>query len=399
MNSNYATIDLETSIKNRGENAIGKNKASPFHKENKICYIGWKNGDSYSGSRPHALPFKFGIPDHVKLLVGANIKFDLLYLMRDYEDVREWLKTGRIWDIQLAEYLLTGQESKWAKLDDMAVKYGGTVKDDRLKELWDDDVDTEDIDDDIILPYLEGDVTNTELVFKNQIEQAIEMDMLPLMWEQMEALLATTEMEFNGMKFDKVSCMREARDISLQVEYARNELELKIADVLQIDYREANCSSVDQISKTLFGGTVTEKVEEPVLNDDGTPYRFKSGKRKGEVKTVLKNVDRYTLGLGFTALPTWGTKKAGVYKVNDEVLKKLRTQAAGTKITDQFLDTLIEFRKLNKDLKTYYYGYSELVWTHDGCIHPQFNHCATATGRLSHSAPNLGNVSHSKGDD
>ena len=122
--SNYATIDLETGIKNRGENAIGKNKASPFCKDNKICYSGVKRNGNLRLDNLIGTSFSDYIkPEYgVKLLVGANIKFDLLYLMRDYEDVREWLKTGRIWDIQLAEYLITGQDSKWAKLDDMAVK-------------------------------------------------------------------------------------------------------------------------------------------------------------------------------------------------------------------------------------------------------------------------------------
>ncbi|MDC0529235.1 DNA polymerase [Gammaproteobacteria bacterium] len=397
--SSYATIDLETSIKNRGEDAVGKNKASPFHKENKICYTGMKSGGVYEEWESVKFSRKYlSIPYHVKMLVGANIKFDLLYLMRDYEYVREWLKTGRIWDVQLAEYLLTGQEHKWAKLDDLAVKYGGSVKDDRLKELWDNDVDTEDIDPDIISPYLEGDVLNTELVFKKQIEQAKDMDMLPLMWEQMDALLATTEMEFNGMAFDKGRCLRDSMAIMRNVDSAECELTNTIADVLDIDYTAANCSSVDQVSKTLFGGEVTEKVDQPVLNDDGTAYRFKSGKRKGEVKTVLKNVFKHVRGFGFTPLEEWKTKKEGVYKVNDDVLKALRRHPNIEPDEASFIETLMYFRKLNKDLKTYYIGYSNLVW-HDGCIHPQFNHCATATGRLSHSAPNLGNVSHSKEDD
>jgi len=194
--SNFATIDLETSIKNRGPDAIGKNKASPFHKENKICYVGLKDSRDvvHTSNYLRKRATKWNIKDNIKLFVGANIKFDLLYLMRDYEEIQEWLKTGKIWDVQLAEYLLTGQEWLYPHLGDkrdkegnvtkqgMATKYGGTDKDNRLAEMWNNGVDTEDMDEDIIIPYLKDDVLNTELVFKAQVALAQDRGMLPLMW-------------------------------------------------------------------------------------------------------------------------------------------------------------------------------------------------------------------------
>ena len=396
--SNYAVIDLETSIKNRGENAIGKNKASPFHKGNKICWVGWSQGEQKGEWKPDGADTIVGIAPHTKLLAGANIKFDLLYMMRDYKDVRDWLKTGKIWDIQLAEYLLTGQDSKWAKLDNMAVKYGGTVKDDRLKEFWEANIDTEDIDDDIIQPYLKGDVENTEIVFKAQVALAQEMDMMPLMWEQMDALLATTEMEFNGMHFEKAQCLIDSVDIAKEVNILRNILNARISDVLRIADSNSNCGSVDQVSLALFGGDVREIIDAPIIDViTGQPERFKSGHKKGEIKTRKESQTRRVQGLMFSPDPTWAVKKAGYYRVNDEVIKELHSRPV-TLIQDEFLSSLVRFRKTNKDLKTYYMGYSDLVWP-DSRIHPQFNHCATATGRLSHSSPNLGNVSHKKDDD
>ena len=391
--SNYATIDLETSVKNVGENAIGKNKASPFCKDNHICYLGSKRGNEITtvGNPAHIT-----VPPDVKLLVGANFKFDLLYMMRDSGDIREWLKTGKVWCIQLAEYLLTGQESKWGKLDDMAVKYGGHVKDDRLKEMWNNGVDTEDIDEDIIIPYLEGDVTNTELVFKQQVAKAQEMDILALIWTQMDALLATTEMEHNGMAFDKQSCVEDSIAIREEVSEIEERLNGVIAGYLNIDIKDAKCGSPKQVSTLLFGGEVMRKVAVPVM-EDGAEARYKTGKRKGQVKTILKQVFEEVSGFNLTPDPTWVTKKAGTYQVNDKVLEELLVQHSGTVASNTFIKELQTFRKLNKDLRTYYQGYSELVWS-DGRIHPQFNHCATATGRLSHSAPNLGNVSHSKED-
>ena len=91
------------------------------------------------------------------------------------------------------------------------------------------------------------------------------------------------------------------------------------------------------------------------------------------------------------------TKKKGIYVVNDEVLAKVaKTATFSTPHSGKFATDILKFRKLNKDYTTYYVGYSDLVWPHDGCIHPQYNHSIANTGRLTHSAPNLGNVSHNK---
>ena len=400
--ANYRVIDLETSIKNRGENAIGSNKASPFHSSNRICYY----GDSTGNIKVTSL-FDYYDYSDVKLLVGANIKFDLLYLMRYHDEVREWLKEGQIWDIQLAEYLLTAQQWLYPHLGDkrdkktgkvtvqgMATKYGGVDKDSRLTEMWDNNVDTEDIDPDIILPYLKGDVDNTELVFKAQVQYANELEILPFIMSQMEALLATTEMEFNGMEFDKEQCVLDAVTMRTRVRGIHVKLSRVIADTLNIKLIDANPSSNNLISLVLFGGNVKEIKAVPVLNEDGTQYLYKTGARKGQVKTKLETVLTIVDGFGYTPKPEWLTKKAGVYQVGDDVLRSL---PLGSSTAAEFITDLSVFRGLSKDLKTYYEGYSELCWP-DGRIHPQFNHCATATGRLSHSSPNLGNVSHSKED-
>lgn len=386
---NFKIIDLETSIKNRGKSAIGSNKASPFCIENQVCWTGITDSVGYVHTTRES---SISIAEETKLLVGANIKFDLLYLMRN-QDFREWMRKGRIWDVQLAEYLLTGQEHLWAKLDDLAIKYGGTVKDDRLKELWNNDVDTENIDPDIIVPYLRSDVINTEIVFKNQLSLAQELGMMPLMWAQMDALLATTEMEFNGMKFNKDACIADSVIIAEAVYKLGRDLE----DILESSHvnpegESANPNSAKQVSAFLFGGTVVDKVPEPVLSETGEPVVYKSGKRKGEVRTVLRSRERRVRGIGAIPNADWETSKKGVYQVNDKVLKTLLKNGYSYK---NFILKLLRLRSMSKDLKTYFKGYSDLTWP-DGFIHPNFNHCATATGRLSHSAPNLGNVSHNK---
>ena len=116
MDVKFKVVDLETSIKNRGEYAIGKNKASPFYRANDIVYYGDYDGNDIYIDRlvdiKGLLINRAPHPKDTQLLIGQNIKFDLLYLMRDSEEWYEWIKKGKIWDTQLAEHILTAQQTK-----------------------------------------------------------------------------------------------------------------------------------------------------------------------------------------------------------------------------------------------------------------------------------------------
>ncbi|WP_033928935.1 hypothetical protein, partial [Vibrio cholerae] len=137
--------------------------ASPFHPDNKMVCFGAKTLDAEPVVfRPEHADFPTIISSNgVMLLVGQNIKFDLLWMMKTYPDFREMLPNLCIWDTQLAEYLLTGQDHKMASLNELAVKYGGTLKDDRIAEFWKAGVDTTDIPFPMLEEYQKYDVINT----------------------------------------------------------------------------------------------------------------------------------------------------------------------------------------------------------------------------------------------
>jgi len=163
------TIDLETTIKND----IGKgNKPSPFSPKNRIVAIGrsylnsrnWLSSDTFTSryNKNYISKTTPRLSAYISRIVGHNLKFDLHYCRKEslFDNLHEY----NVWDTQLAEYILTGQQDKFPKLDLVAVKYGGTHKLDKVKELWDAGVQTEDIDEDLLMEYLEGDVRNTLLV-------------------------------------------------------------------------------------------------------------------------------------------------------------------------------------------------------------------------------------------
>jgi DNA polymerase I-like protein with 3'-5' exonuclease and polymerase domains len=379
--NDYSVYDAETTIRNNkklNEYVIGAMKASPFHPDNFIVVEGWGE----QGQITTSVDIEDRVPA-TNLLVGQNIKFDMLYMLRFKPKMMEWVKDGGgLWCTMLAEYLLTAQQGKFVSLDKLSIKYGGVVKDDRIKEFWEQDIDTTDIPMDMLVEYLEGDVRNTEIVYKAQHKAAERLGMLPLLESQMEALLATTLMEYNGMKFD----VELANKAIVGLEKKQKEVVDLVLGIMQDESPvhesfQWNPLSNQQLSAYLFGGDVKYVIDMPVLDDEGNVTRYKGGQRKGEIKK-RKEEQVYTLSAKTRSKKKLGAN--GYYPVGDDALKELPSSP--------LLRGIAELRDLSKQIKTYFKGYSKLVWT-DGCIHGSLNHTKTETGRLSSSSPNLQNIS------
>jgi len=398
---NALVIDLETSINNVGEESVGKNRASPFCADNKIVAVGWKWLGSTLSEHPHTVITRYNgwSPElfnfKIECLVGHNIKFDLLYMLqKGMPGVRKWFDgPGIVWDTQLAEYLLSGQSLLYPSLDYCSEKRGGTLKDDRIKEYWENGVKTEDIPKDQLIEYLKYDVENTDIVFKSQLLEAQERGMLPLLYSQMRALKATIEMENNGLHFDSSGARKTsfAIDHALRGKYDELKKDMKII-MNRMDMKDINPMSNDQISICLFGGQYKIRADVCVFDDNNAIVKYKSGAKKGQIKT--RKEDRYykTVGLGADSR-RFGTAsaKAGIYSTDNATITKIMAFYPLGSVAN-FCERLLHIREMSKDLNTYYIGYSNLVWP-DGNIHGQLNHCATATGRLASSAPNLQNIS------
>ena len=370
-----ATIDLETTVRNTGEDGVGSFAASPFYEKNCIVLAGIKplHKDAVVGEG-------IGILELFKdysFLIGQNIKFDLHYLFRYVPGFHEVFHEIQIWDTMIAEYLLTGQDSKFTNLDTLAEKYGGTVKPDAIKEYWDAGVQTEDIPREELASYLHGDLNNTEIVYLGQLKEARRLDMMSLFKTQMRMVQVCADMEYEGVVFDRRGSL-EAYDEQAIV---RDQLVKELTQVMSAhDSALDNPGSNKQVAIWLFGGSIKDTIDVSVLNEDGTEYRYKSGKRKGQVKTKKQHIFREITGI-HKPDPSW-TNATG-YSVDNTILKKLKN--ADTK-------KLLRLRELDKDLDTYYRGLAELTHA-DGRIHGSLNNCSTNTGRLSSSKPNLQNIS------
>lgn len=389
----YCVIDTEVTIRNRGDDAVGDMQASPYHPENEIVAIGWKEqGDEYRSI--YASEYMGHIPSG-KMLVFQNASFDAQWLMRaNKERFLAWIRDGgRIYDTQIAEYLLTGQEHKFASLNELSAKYGGTQKDSRIEDYWNAGVDTDKIPKDELLEYLKNDVLNTEKVFLAQVDEAERLGMLPLLRIAMDDRLATILMEWSGMKFDTTVAEKNAFVLRSRIKNTHSQMCLYVNNSGTFcKHTEFNPSSPQHVSVGLFGGCLQYIADVPVFKD-GIEVMYKTGAKAGLMKTKQTKLSECCDGFGVPIVPAWKLAKEGFFSTADENLQELLTEPKVSTEAKEFIALLLEYRRLSKDVSTYYEGYAKLTWPTDGCIHPSMNHAQTQTGRQSCSKPNLQNCS------
>src|SRR5690554_3297875 len=455
MSYPYVTFDCETTIR-----YSYKRKANPFDNTNYIVMPGWLNGQEdwgqavYFRNREESRESSWfrDMLASTRLLVGFNIKFDIQHCIqepRNYRAWQAWVATGgQIWDGQLAEYLLNGMgpQDQYLSMDEVAPRYGGNLKVDEVKLLWEDGVDTPDIPRDLLERYLvgdkeagdQGDLGNTRLIFQGQLARARKVGQLKSILLNMGSLLYTIEAEHQGMKVD----MALGLELAAQREEELRVLGLELAKYVPADLPfEFNWGSRNHLSALIFGGQVKYVAKAPILDDEGnltyyqkdataysfggewrTPVengsfdedmlakadRYGSGKRKGELKTKKvkvpdlergpkeRNEDFYYTFPGFTKpRKEWETKTPGVYSTAADTIEALGNRGI------PFLKTLAEHSLVSKDLKTYFITTDEktgekkgmLTLVDNGIIHHSLNHVNTVTGRFSSSNPNLQNLS------
>ena len=376
-NPTFVAIDVETTL--NGNEEIGS--AHPSHPDNYVVAYGI-DADDFSATTYEEEVFErelYTFPRDA-ILCGHNLSFDLMYLFKIGTHAKEVLQNHMIWDTQLAEYILTGQRTKFSSLDELSVKYGLEVKDDRIKKYFEAGLGSDKIPKEELIPYLEQDVYNTRIIAEKQYKQAVAQNQLKLIQSQMLALHATTEMMFNGLHIDK-----EALDkytVEVVNEYVQVKLDLE--ELARGHLEDIN--SPKQWSQFFFGGTKKVKVKEEV-------GFYKNGKPK--FKLVEKAVTLLPF-IKYTPDPDKVSAKTGQVSVDDEVLNDMLNHTLDLK-AKTIINKLLKYRELSKQLSTYVQGLSKhIIVKHDGAsyIHGKLNHTSTVTGRLSSTSPNLQNISN-----
>lgn len=153
-----------------------------------------------------------------------------------------------------------------------------------------------------------------------------------------------------------------------------------------------NFSSPTHVSLLFFGGVIKEECQVPVLNELGVHEIYKTGQKRGHLKTKKGVKEVIIRGFGLKPNPDMETKKKGIYSTDEKILKQLakkhKTDAGKTALL------MLKLRELEKMLNTYYCSFEGLIYP-DSCIRGSINHVSTDTGRTSSNRPNLQNLPRS----
>lgn len=397
----------------------------------------------------------FHIPEDCWLIVAHNAAYEISwFLTYQRQQFEAFLKRGgRVFCTMHGEYIASDFQSMYPSLDETAPKYGGTHKVDGVKILWEQGVLTSQIDPMLLHDYLvNGDIPNTALCFYGQCATFAQRNQMQYVWERMDALLAWAYCEWFGLFVNMPIARKNQEEQEQRIREIKQELQQYIPKDLP-ETLDFNFGSDFHMSALVYGGPIKYRKKVPydppqyvkadywqvgdtwvAVDDMPAPpgaTTYKSGKNKGLPKVFRLDTEEEKLkweddlyfcpGLvDIQELPEVIREK---YAERGE-FRQARTLQDGTPVystsTDamealarqgfEFCRLVNELGALEKDTGTYYLrteynedgsvkktsGMLQYVIPQNpdgsGIIHHRLNTCATVTGRLSGSNPNLQNL-------
>jgi len=371
--NNFLVFDLET-----GTKEFAGRKGNPFINPIVAVGLATKEETFANYTYPDKLT-EFKIDEDI--LVGFNMTFDLLYLWH-LEDIQAFIKRGgRIWDCQLAEYMLSGQQNKYPALRETAVNLYKCPQREKLMEpYWEQGTHTRHIPKELVIEDVTYDVIDTRAIYLEQIKKAKTQGMLNLIMARMDGLLATIEIEFNGMQVDREKLLANKQALEEELKEITTKITTATDSILETT-EAFNPDSPTQLSLLLFGG----EIKEEYLVEIGV---FKTGAKKGQIKYKKEERTKRINGLGLHPHVSWKTKKDGIYSTNEAVLSVI-AKREGTKAAE-ICQLILKSRELRKQISTYYDSTLAFLYD-DNRVHAQYIGVQTDTGRLSCKNPNLQN--------
>lgn len=367
-------IDCETTISNEGD---------PFDETNRLCLVGTLRTNSinivdieYSGfANVNLLDSLLETINEADLVILFNAKFDLHWLRRYGLTLT---RNQRVWDCQLAEFILGHQTESYPSLNGACEKRGLGSKKDEVSEYWEKGIDTPYIPSTVLLPYLQRDLELTYKLYQEQLKDFVKHPKLYQLFKlQCLDLLVLAEMEWNGFKYNTAASLKKAEE-----ERARLKLiEEKLSKLVPIP--GINWNSGDHLSCCLYGGTINIASRVVVGS-------YKTGDRVGEQKWGWTTVE-HTLPRLVEPLERTKLKKEGYWATSRDVLEQLPAKG----LAKEIINLVLEQSELDKLIGTYYEGIPKIIEKHhwkDNMVHSQLNQCVARTGRLSSSKPNQQNM-------
>ena len=429
-------FDIETSY----QVIDGKKDPSPKHPDNFIVSIGINDEYFFFKHAEYNGPiYKKEIQDildDTTLLVGHNIKFDLLWLWESGFNYK-----GKIYDTMIGEYVLGRGSKQSLKLKDCCIRRNVSQKSDATEQYLKRDVSFENIPLRIVDEYGRQDIQATRALFQSQMKDfrlprnKVLLDTVRIMC-QFCAIL--TKMESNGIRIDIPKLNEVEKEFQLEHDKLRTEIDTIIHD--KMGDTKINPSSPEQLSMLIYGTKVVDKkgwvmdfnigidkyTKKPKKRPRMTKLEFKKTlmmylmpifktkalqctecKGKGYIQKYKVNGDKYK---NMSKCPTcksegviyknteeragFGAKaqfvsdaSEGGFKTDRITLQRLASQ---TEELNSFVSKITRYNALETYLSTFVEGIKKHT-KQDGFLYPNFMQCITRTGRLSSRDPNFQN--------
>jgi DNA polymerase I len=333
--NNYVVLDFETT--NHGGdygsalNPDNHTVLSVVNDRNRSFSKGTKNSLSTWGNE-----LKQGriidLIERADFLVAHNAKFELQWLQRIGASIEHIV----VWDTLLAEYILNGNARVALDLDSVAKRYGLGGKTSVVSLMIKNGIDCSDIPEEWLEEYCIQDVDLTYQVFLRQLEKAIELDLLPVIYTRCLACPVLADIEKNGMKLDEEAVMAKYGEVAGQVAQSRSILD-RFGDGI-------NWNSPDQVAELLY-----DKLGFDVpLNYRKEPMLTAGGKRS----------------------------------VGKDALAALKPKTDEQK---EFVAAYKEWNKLDDQMTKYLAKMEECIRKDDGILYANFNQSVARTMRLTSS--------------
>ncbi len=265
------------------------NNSSPHNPENWIVAAGWciDNQDiqsEYFPSKELALSSNWleRALEGQQYLVAFNATFEIQWLMKYYPDtlMKFFKRGGKVFCPQYAEYLLSHQQEMYPRLEDCSLKYGGTVKVDEVKLLWEAGYTTAQIDRALLMKYLAdpevGDVANTRRVAFSQIPLLQQQGMWKMCEIRMDSLLFNALATYFGLYVDLEVAKKNQTEQEQRIEEIKDSIKKMLPPDLPTEL-EFSFTSPYHMSAFLFGGTIQYKAKvsyEPKKYEQIEAYQF-----------------------------------------------------------------------------------------------------------------------------
>ena len=379
--------------------------------------------------------------DKTTLLVGHNIKFDLIWLWES-----GFKYQGEVYDTMIGEYILLRQQKYGLSLYDACIRRKVAMKkSDLISDYMKQGIGFDEMPMDIVEEYGIADIESTRQLHKAQSDlfqskhNYTVVRHLNLM-NQFLPVLATIER--NGIKIDTGAL----QDVKFSYELEQSELKSKMEAICNTVMGDTpiNFASPEQVSQLIYSRKVIDKKKWAQafnigLNEKGKPLlrpRMSTSHFVSLVKSMTRRVHKTTAqhctkcsgkgefykikkdgtrwkkpskcvmcqGQGYIFMPL--PKIAGLtmnprdifdvsangFATDKNTLVRLLNTAKykGNEKAEEFLKSTVRLNAVDVYLSSFVGGI-ERNTRKSGLLHPKFNQCVTRTTRLSSSDPNFQN--------